>query len=123
MSDRKAKTFGKNFGDRIEAAAKAREAALEKFRTRPSADDPELLAKKAEREAVAKAREQRQAEKEAARVAEAAQRAEAEAQDRVARAEQEERDYQDRIEREAALEIEKKAARDARYAARKARKR
>jgi hypothetical protein len=123
MSDRKAKPFGKNFGDRMEAAAKAREAALEKFRARPSPDDPAIAAKKAEREAIVRAREARQAEKEAAKAAETAARAEQEALDRAAKAEREEREAVERIEREAALEIEKKAARDARYAARKARKR
>ena len=41
------------FADRQKAAAKARANILEKFRARPSADDPEVKAREAERAQIA----------------------------------------------------------------------
>ena len=38
----------KTFGDRISAAATARQAALERFRARPAADDPAVLRRRLE---------------------------------------------------------------------------
>jgi len=94
----------KGFGERLSAAADARRAALERFRARPGPDDPAVVARRAARQAVSEAREARAAEREAAREAEAARRT------------------AERADRDAALEAERKAARDARYAARKARR-
>lgn len=108
--------------DRLNAAASARAAMLEKFKARVNLDDPDLRAKLAERAAVAKAREERIAErkeqKEAERLAREAEATRLEAE-RIA-AEKEAR----RIEGEQALALlaEQKAARDARYAARKSRR-
>lgn len=112
---------GNNVTDRLQAQAAAKRAMLEKFQARPKLDDPEVQARMAEQVARAKARDERiaekKAEKEAARIA-----AELEAkrleEERIA-AEKEAR----RIEGEKALALlaEQKAARDARYAARKAR--
>jgi hypothetical protein len=112
-----------NFGDRLSAAAKAKQALLERFRSRPGPDDPAVRERDEARKAVAAAREARIAERkaqreaEAARIAaeEAARKAEEEARAKALEAEQN--------ARVAALEAERKRARDARYAARKARKR
>lgn len=110
-----------NFRDRIDAANKARQKALEKFQTRPKDDDPEVQARKTARQEAAAAREQRVAERKAAKKAEeerlAADRAAAEAAEK---AEREARQIRE-AEEQAELKAKQKAARDARYAARKAR--
>lgn len=115
-------------------AAKAR--LLERFRNRPAADDPAALARAAERKAISDARAERQAlraaeeaaQREAAaaaaREAEALRQAMAEAAEAELLAEagarqQAERDRASRVIRD---EAERKALRDQRYAARKARK-
>ena len=108
-----------DFLERQEAAAKARKAALEKFRAK--AADPALAdrltartASAADRKAIKNVREIEKAEKKA-RDAERAQQAERDA------AMQAERAKAESAQRELALETERKAARDARYAARKSR--
>jgi hypothetical protein len=107
--------------DRRNTAAAARQAMLEKFKARVRLDDPAMQARLAERAAVAKAREERAAERKAQKEAERIAR-EVEAkrleEERIA-AEKEAR----RIEGEQAIALlaEQKAARDARYAARKSR--
>jgi Family of unknown function (DUF6481) len=106
-----------NFSDRQKAAQQARQNILEKFRSRPGPNDPQVQARAAERAAIAANREQvrlaREATKaEQTRLAEAAAEAEAA---RIAREKEEE------AARQAALEAEQKAKRDARYAARKER--
>src|SRR3954470_4301933 len=102
-----------NFDDRIDAAAAARKAALEKFLARR--DDPAFQQKQAELKAVAEARAARIAERKAAREAEAARTA----AELAAKRREEQRLA---AESRAAEERERKVARDARYAARKARK-
>jgi hypothetical protein len=107
-----------NFDDRLSAAAAAKQALLERFRARPSADDPAVIAQQAALKAIADARDARAAERKAAKDAEAARVAAEQAAKRAA-------DQAAAIEakaRAAAVEIERKAARDAKYAARKARK-
>ena len=120
-----------NFLDRQAAAAKARKALAEKFLSRPKYDpsDPSVIEREAKRRAVLEARvareierDKRKAEQEAAeavrRAAEEANRLEAlrlealavEAADAARRAEEER------------VEYERKLDRDARYAARKERK-
>jgi len=113
------------FNDRASASAKAKMALLEKFRSKPAPDDPEVLARQAERQAIIEAREARAAERKRAKEAEAAEQARLEAL---------KIEEQKRLEAEAAAakleEARKaaeaakaaKAARDARYAARKARR-
>ncbi|TPL57866.1 hypothetical protein FJ942_12585 [Mesorhizobium sp. B2-4-2] len=125
----------KDIFERRNAANEAKKALLERFKSKPAADDPAVLARQAERKAILAAREIREAEKarlkqerlareaiekaeretaaEAARVA-AEEAAQAEA--RIREAEEAER-----IARLLADEAERKAKRDARYAARKAR--
>lgn len=118
------------FGDRLSVAAAAKKAQLEKFKAnKVDVNDPAFLEQQAARQAAAAAREERQAqrkaEKEAAKeqvIAErkAAQKAAEDklVADRLA-AETAEADAE---EAKIALAAQQKAARDARYAARKARK-
>jgi hypothetical protein len=113
--------FKDNFSDRQQNAAAARRAMVEKYKSMPKADDPEVQARLAQQVEIAKQREERiaakKAQKEAERLAHEAELKRLE-EERIA-AEKEAR----RIEGEKALALlaEQKAARDARYAARKAR--
>lgn len=114
-----------HFNDRQAASAKAKKALQEKFLSRPGPDDPAVQARLAEQKAIAEARDIRQAERRAAKAAEAALQAEADARLRI---EQEALDAEviarKAREAEAVLELaaKQKAARDARYAARNARR-
>jgi Family of unknown function (DUF6481) len=103
------------FADRQKAAQQAKREILEKFRAQPGPDDPAVQQRQAEREAQAaariKAKEAREAEKAAKKAEEERLAAEAAAQ--LAR------EQEEAAARETALEAERKAARDARYAARK----
>jgi len=104
--------FKDSFQDRVGQAAEAKRKALEKLRSRPPAD-PAVAAARLE---AARQREAKAEEKRAAK----AEKARAEAEERAA--------AQAKAEAEAAAakpeptEAERKAARDARYAARKNRK-
>ena len=109
----------KNPNQRLQHAAQAKQALLQKVRANmPSADDPAVLERKAAQKAVAEAREAREAAKAIAKKERAAREA-AEAIERTAAAE---REAEAEVARRIALEAEQKAARDARYAARKGRK-
>ncbi len=107
-----------NFDDRISAAAAAKQALLERFRARPSPDDPAEIERQAALKAIADARDARAAERRAAKEAEL-QRLAAEA---AARKAAELAAAQEAKRQAALLEAERKAARDAKYAARKARR-
>jgi hypothetical protein len=107
-----------NFDDRLSAAADAKQALLERFRARPSTDDPAWIAQQEALKAIADARDVRNAERKAAKEAEAARVA----AELVARRAAEQAEAIAAKVRAAAVEIERKAARDAKYAARKARK-
>ena len=118
----------RNFAERRQTANDAKKALLEKFKARPAADDPAVLAKQAERKAAADARAQREAERKEQKRAqaerEARERAEREAATaEAARAEAEAKQQaeKDLVDRLLADEAARKAKRDARYAARKAR--
>jgi hypothetical protein len=112
--------------DRRDTAAKARQALLEKARSISPTNDPDFAARQAARAAANAAREEAAAQRRAARQAEAeAQAAAAAEARRIAEAEK-------LAAAEAAAKIkapvprsetEMKAARDAKYAARKARQR
>lgn len=102
------KNDGSTFQERLARAAAAKQAALDKLRSKP-AIDPAVLA---ERNAARAAREAAQAEKNAARAAEREQAK----QDKLAKA------AEAAAKPAAPTEAELKAARDARYAARKNRK-
>jgi hypothetical protein len=112
----------KGFGDRLGTAASAKKAALDKFRARPAADDPAVIERREERQAISAAREVRLAERAAAQLAEEARKVADQAAAEEERVAREEREAIEKAEREITLEAEQKAARDARYAARKARK-
>jgi hypothetical protein len=115
----------RDFNERRNTAAAARKAALEKFLAQPKPDDPAVLARQEERRKIAEARDIRAAERRAAKEAEAARlAAEAAARDLALQAElaaQAQRALE-AAAREEAIKAERKAARDARYAARKARR-
>ena len=118
----------RNFADRRQTANEAKKALLDKFKARPAADDPAVLARAAERKAVADAREQREAErreqkrlKEETEARESAERAAAAEAAARAEAESKAQAEHDAVARLLADEAERKAKRDARYAARKAR--
>jgi hypothetical protein len=96
--------------DRAAQANDARAKALEKLRTKP-AIDPAVAA---ERLAAAQRKQEAQAEKAAAKKAEAQAKAEAAAQAKAAAAA--------KAAKPVLTEAEKKAARDAKYAARKGRR-
>ena len=113
--------------ERQSAAAAAKKAMLEKFRA--ASEDPGAADRAAARAAVHEARQARMAERDAAKKAQEAERAAQAVRDaeRVAQAKREAAEAQariaaDKIEQEALLEMEQKAIRDARYAARKAAK-
>lgn len=107
-----------NFNDRMTTAANARKAVIEKFRKVPGPNDPAVLQRQAEMKALADARDVRatlrKAEREAAAL-EAKRQQEVLAREKAA--EEAAAAVRTRLE-----EAERKAARDARYAARKARK-
>lgn len=112
----------KSFGERMNTAAEARKATLARILARSGADHPDVIAQKAKRDAIIAARELRLAERNAARLAAEEHRlAEAEQRTERERIEAADRIAQEAV-RAAALAAEQKAARDARYAARKARK-
>jgi hypothetical protein len=104
--------FKDSFQDRVGQAAEAKRKALEKLKSRPPLD-PAVAEARAEaaRQREAKAEEKRAAKAEAARAAEEAKAAEAAKSAEAAASAP-----------KALTEAEKKAARDAKYAARKSRK-
>jgi len=105
-----------NFADRLNRSKAARVAAVEKFQAVTQApEDPEKLA---ERQAALAARDAKAAERDAARRAKLAEAAAA----KQAALEAAERARQSAALRSVEEEAALKAARDARYAARKARK-
>ncbi|MEF2073723.1 DUF6481 family protein [Consotaella aegiceratis] len=124
---------GNDFNERRKNASESKKALLE--RARAKASDPDLLKRQEERRKIAEARAERaaarEAEKERQRQEEAALMAELEAEERARQAEVEERQRaeeeakkkasDDMVSRLLADEAERKAKRDARYAARKAR--
>jgi hypothetical protein len=125
------------FADRQTAAAEARKALLDKFKKRPTADDPDMQKRAEERRLIAEARAQREAEKaekqrlideENARqeaILEEQRELERLAAEEAARAEAKakESSMAEMAARVMADEAERKAKRDAKYAARKARAR
>ena len=108
-----------SFQDRVASAAKARQKALDRYKARPPVDPAVLAERRIAREAREQALEIERAAK-AAAIAEArAAKAEADA---AARAEAEAAAALKAARLKPATQAEMKAARDARYAARKARK-
>jgi len=122
------KNQGLTFADRLETAAKAKQALLEKARQKDPTNDPEFAARQAARIEAARIREERETEKRNARLAEQAKvkaEREAEAARKAAEAQAEAdriRSGKRPVSKPALSAAEQKALRDARYAARKARK-
>ena len=122
------KNQGLTFADRLETAAKAKQALLEKARQKDPSNDPEFAARQAARIEAARLREERETEKRNAKLAEQAlvkAEREAEAARKAAEAETEAariRSGKRPVSKPALSAEEQKALRDARYAARKARK-
>ncbi len=112
-----------DLNDRRETAENARKAMLERFKARTPADDPDLVAKLAERSAVAEAREQRRAERDAIRKAEEERVAAEKLAKELADLQRKEEDARRRSEAEELVIAAQKAARDIRYANRKTKKR
>ena len=120
-----AMSFKDTFDNRKTAAAEAKRKLMERFRAQPGPDDPAVIARLAEqkaageqralREAAAKAR----ADEKAAGIAAAKAEALAQKQREI---EEAARAVIEAKKRAAQLLVEQKAARDARYAARKKRK-
>ncbi len=116
------KIKGETLDERRILATEARKAMLDKFRQKANPNDPELQAKLAERKVVTEARDQRRLEREAIKAAETARLAAEKAEtDRIAR-EAAEAQQAEEVESVLRIEAERKAARDQRYAARKARR-
>jgi len=122
---------GNSFADRQAAAAKARKSMAEKFlaKTKYDPNDPDVIEREAKRKAILEARELREAERAKRRAEEAAAEAARKAAEEATRQEQlriealaREAEAQRLREEEERLEFEKKLERDARYAARKERK-
>ncbi|MGE0701060.1 MAG: DUF6481 family protein [Hyphomicrobiaceae bacterium] len=115
----------KSLTDRLTDKAAAKQALIRKMQARPGPDDPSVLARAAQRKAIAEAREVRLAAKaaaaEQAAIEQAARDAAAEAE-RIRAAEEAALAEQARLDAEVALEADRKRARDLRYAARKAAK-
>lgn len=112
----------KNLQERLQKAAAAKQAILERMRARPGADDPEVIARRAAQQAAATAKGLAAEARKAAKAKAEAERVEAEARTMAETAAQREREAADKVETDRLKAIEQKAARDARYAARKARK-
>lgn len=106
------------FLDRQTAAKNAKKDILEKFKAKPGPDDPEVRKREAERQAVAVKRAEAQRARELAKVEKKAR----DAQLAIEAAAQAEHDKAAKEAAAIALKAEQKAARDARYAARKAKK-
>jgi hypothetical protein len=118
------------FADRLETANKAKQALLDRAREKDPSKDPDFVARQEARAAAAAQREQREAERQAARLAERERKvAEREARKakQVALAAEQAALEAERINRALRKQTvnlaDLKAARDARYAARKARAR
>jgi hypothetical protein len=116
----------RGFGDRLNTARNAKRVMAAKFQQRPGLDDPAFVTRQAARVAVCVARDVRQAERESTRLAEKvrmdAKRVAHAAAEAEKKAAEEENDAAEKALSLAAREAELKKARDARYAARKARK-
>jgi len=118
-------SFKDSLEERQKASRISKKAMLERFSARPGPDDPATAEKRLARQAISAARDVRRAEleqrKQAERDAQSAQAALDAAQSQQ-QLEQAAREAAEKVEQDAALKIEQKKARDAKYAARKARR-
>jgi hypothetical protein len=107
--------------ERLERQAKARQAILDKFKSRPGPDDPEVVKRNEERARVAEARAIRDQERAERKAKEEAERAARAAVEKAERERAAKRAAIEAVIRGEAIMAEQKAKRDRRYAARKAR--
>ena len=120
------KSYEPSFADRLSMGAMARGAQLEKATANDPTKDQKFAERQAARRAVAVAREARIAERKAAKLADEIRKAKEKADEEIAliaERERQEAEVAEQAAREITLEAERKAERDRRYAARKARKR
>jgi Family of unknown function (DUF6481) len=110
-----------NFSQRRDKADKAKKALLERFRAQPSENDPTTIARKAAQLAVSEAREARVATRVKLREEAAKLHEQEVARLERARVEQDAAESRAEADRKVDLLATQKTARDARYAARKAR--
>lgn len=113
---------GNSLSDRLENKAQAKQALLDRLAKMPKPDDPEVLARKAERAAIAEKKRADRVAREAAKAQAEKERLELEATERAAQLELEAKLAREEADRQVELLAAQKAARDARYAARKKRK-
>lgn len=113
---------GNSLSDRMQNKMQARQALLDRLSKMPKPDDPEVVARKAERAAAAERTRKARAEREAAKAKADQEKREREEAERLAQLELEAKEAREEADRQVALLAEQKAARDARYAARKKRK-
>ncbi len=111
------KNYEPSFANRLGTAAKAKKAQRAKAQAVDPAKDPKFAERQALRQAQAAARDVRAAERKAARIAEQARKAE----EQIAAEEARVAELANAEQRKIDLAAEQKAARDAKYAARKAR--
>jgi hypothetical protein len=104
-----------SFADRQKTALDSKRNILKKFHAKPGPDDPAVLRRQAEREAHATKRVKAKAARDATKVEQKSRAAE----EAALAVEQLARDKADAAAKEIALEAQRKAARDARYASRK----
>lgn len=110
------------FEDRLENQAKARQALLERARAKDPTSDPEFAARQEARAAAARLREQREEERRIAKLAERAQAVADREAKKAAKVNREAEEAKSALRKQIELLAAQKATRDARYAARKARK-
>lgn len=113
---------GNSLSDRMQNKMQSKQALLERLKKMPKPDDPEVIARKAERAAAAERTRIARAERAAAKAEAERLRLEQEAAEKIAEAERAAKAAREEADRQVALLAEQKAARDARYAARKKRK-
>ena len=111
-----------HFSDRLETAAKAKQELLAKALAKSPKNDPNFAARQAEKIVLSEARDKRKAEAAARKVAEAARIAEEKAAAALAAQQAEEEARNAQANAAAALKAQQKAGRDAKYAARQARR-
>jgi len=111
-----------DFNERLETAAKAKQALLEKMRANAPQNTPGFAERQAERIVLSDARDKRKAEAAERKRAEAAQKAEEAAAAALAAQRAAEEELNRKANEALALKAQQKAGRDAKYAARQARR-
>jgi hypothetical protein len=112
-----------DISDRLAAAKSAKKAMLARFNARPGDSDPAVVERKASRLAASQAREAARIAKKESLAAEKIAREQEAARLALEMEEREATERRAEADREVALLAEQKATRDARYAARKSRRR